>query len=226
LYWPRHIYGRLVQELSAQGAKAIGLDILFGELRPDHKTKLRDGTVVSSDAYFTNAMAQAGKRCLGATPEVMPHPIFRAASLSMGHISTRPDADGVLRRVRAFLDHRIWHAEILKQAQLNGWTLRRRRCHQTNWLLIQGTKTNRVSLTEDGLFNPYELAGRQPPGGFVRLARAYEDMRVWHLGIVLAAMELGADVSRAQVDLKRGRITLSPTNGAARVLPVDGEGRL
>ena len=46
LYWPRHIYGRLVQELSAQGAKAIGLDILFGELRPDHKTKLRDGTVV------------------------------------------------------------------------------------------------------------------------------------------------------------------------------------
>src|SRR5512134_2809418 len=45
LYWPRHIYGRLVHELSAQGAKAIGLDILFAELRPDHKTKLRDSTL-------------------------------------------------------------------------------------------------------------------------------------------------------------------------------------
>ena len=226
LYWPRHIYGRLVQELSAQGAKAIGLDILFGELRPDHKTRLRDGTAVSSDAYFTNAMAQAGNVVLGATPEVMPHPRFRAAALSIGHISTRPDADGVLRRVRAFLDHRIWHAEILKQAQLNGWDLEKVYVSSNELVFIQGTKTNRVSLTEDGLFNPYELAGRKPPGGFVRLARAYEDVRVWHLGIVLAAMELGADVSRAKVDLKRGRITLSPTNGATRVLPVDGEGRL
>jgi class 3 adenylate cyclase/CHASE2 domain-containing sensor protein len=226
LYWPRHIYGRLVQELSAEGAKAIGLDILFGELRPDHKTKLRDGTVVLSDAYLTNAMAQAGNVVLGATPEVMPHPIFRAAALSLGHISTRADADGVLRRVRVFLDHRIWHAEIVKQAQLNGWDLEKVQVSSNELVLIQGTKTNRVSLTEDGLFNPYELAGRKPPGGFVRLARAYEDLRVWHLGIALAAMELGADLSRAKVDLERGRITLSPTNGATRVLPVDGEGRL
>ena len=36
LYWPRHVYGRLVEELSAQGAKAIAFDVLFGELRPDH----------------------------------------------------------------------------------------------------------------------------------------------------------------------------------------------
>ena len=226
LYWPRHIYGRLVQELSAQGAKAIGLDVLFAELRPDHKTRLRDGTVVSSDAYFTNAMAQAGNVILGETPEVMPHPYFRAAALSIGHISTRPDADGVLRRVRAFLDHRIWHEEIRKQASLNGWDLEKAQVSSNELVFIQGTKTNRVSLTEDGLFNPYELTGRKPPGGFVRLARAYEDIRVWHLGIVLAAMELGADLSRAKVDLERGRITLSPRKGAARVLPVDGEGRM
>jgi class 3 adenylate cyclase/CHASE2 domain-containing sensor protein len=226
LYWPRHIYGRLVQELSAQGAKAIGLDILFAELRPDHKTKLRDGSEGSSDAYFTNAMAQAGSVVLGATPEVMPHPAFRSAALSIGHISTRPDADGVLRRVRAFLDHRIWHAEILKQAQLNGWDLQKTQVSSNELVFGQGTKTNRVSLTEDRLFNPYELTGGKPPGGFVRLAQAYEDVRVWHLGIVLAAMELGADVSRANVDLERGRITLWPTNGAPRVLPVDGEGRM
>jgi class 3 adenylate cyclase/CHASE2 domain-containing sensor protein len=226
LYWPRHIYGRLVQELSAQGAKAIGLDILFAELRPDHKTKLRDGTVVSSDALFTNAITQAGNVVLGATPEVMPHPAFRSAALSMGHISTRPDADGVLRRVKAFLDHRIWHPEILKHAQLNGWDLRKAQVSSNELIFVQDTKTNRVSLTEDGLFNPYELTGRKPPGGFVRLASAYQDVRVWHLGIVLAAMELGADLSKAEIDLKRGRITLSPTNGAPRVLPVDGEGRM
>src|ERR1700761_6334801 len=33
LYWPRHIYGRAVEELAAQGAKAIAFDVLFGELR-------------------------------------------------------------------------------------------------------------------------------------------------------------------------------------------------
>lgn len=36
LLWPRHIYGRLVRELSAQQAKAVALDVLFGEWRPDH----------------------------------------------------------------------------------------------------------------------------------------------------------------------------------------------
>ena len=35
LYWPRHIYGRVIEELSAQGAKTIAFDVLFGELRPD-----------------------------------------------------------------------------------------------------------------------------------------------------------------------------------------------
>ena len=36
LYWPRHVYGRVVEELSAQGAKCVAFDVLFGELRPDH----------------------------------------------------------------------------------------------------------------------------------------------------------------------------------------------
>src|SRR5580698_1573113 len=31
LYWPRHVYGRLVEELSAEGARAIAFDVLFGE---------------------------------------------------------------------------------------------------------------------------------------------------------------------------------------------------
>ena len=36
LKWPRQVYGRLVEELSAQGAKAVAFDVQFGELRPDH----------------------------------------------------------------------------------------------------------------------------------------------------------------------------------------------
>ena len=36
LYWPRHVYGPLIRELSAQGSEAVAFDILFRELRPDH----------------------------------------------------------------------------------------------------------------------------------------------------------------------------------------------
>lgn len=226
LYWPRHIYGRLVQELSAQGAKAIGLDVLFAELRPDHgPVKLPGGTEVPSDNYFTNAIAQAGNVVLAATPEVMPHPGFRAAALSIGHISTEIDADGVLRRVQAVRDHRVWHEEIRKQAELNGWNLDRAQIISNQVLFIKDAKTNTLNLTEDGLFNRYDLIGGKPPGGFARLQRAYEDVRVWHLGLVLAAIELGVDLSKAEVNLAQEQITLAGTNGATRILPVDGEGR-
>src|SRR4029077_17446758 len=35
LYWPRQIYGRVVQELADQHAKTVAFDVIFGELRPD-----------------------------------------------------------------------------------------------------------------------------------------------------------------------------------------------
>jgi len=34
LYWPRQVYGRVVQELAQQGAKTIAFVIILGELRP------------------------------------------------------------------------------------------------------------------------------------------------------------------------------------------------
>jgi len=34
LYWPRHIYGRMLRELSTQGARTVGFDIIFGEVAP------------------------------------------------------------------------------------------------------------------------------------------------------------------------------------------------
>ena len=46
LYWPRQVYGRVVHELAAQGAKAVALDVIFGELRPDHPpVQMLDGSL-------------------------------------------------------------------------------------------------------------------------------------------------------------------------------------
>jgi adenylate cyclase len=61
--------------------------------------------------------------------------------------------------------------------------------------------------------------------GFSMQGKAYRDRRVWHMGIVMAAAELGLDLEKAEIDLGGGRIHLPGTNGVHRTLPVDGEGR-
>ena len=49
--WPRHIYGRLVHELTAEGVKAVAFDILYGELHPDHDpVLLPDGQLMMRES--------------------------------------------------------------------------------------------------------------------------------------------------------------------------------
>jgi len=61
LYWPRHVYGRVVEELAAEGAKVIAFDVLFGELRPDHApVQMADGSIMESDDFFALQMRHAG----------------------------------------------------------------------------------------------------------------------------------------------------------------------
>ena len=60
LYWPRQVYGRLVEELSAQGAQTVAFDVLFGELRNDHPpVQMADGSLVESDDFFARQMRRA-----------------------------------------------------------------------------------------------------------------------------------------------------------------------
>ncbi len=78
LYWPRHVYGRLVRELALQGAKAVAFDVIFGELSPDHApvtvsdkalldsrklfgqslTRVEDQVLVESDDFFAWQMKE------------------------------------------------------------------------------------------------------------------------------------------------------------------------
>ena len=116
LYWPRHVYGRLVRELKNQGARAVGLDILFDQLRPFDKPVPVGGEWMESDTFFRREMRQAGNVVLG-TADVAPHPKFRDAAAAIADIATIRDADGVLRRARAFRDYRLWHPEILTSGE-------------------------------------------------------------------------------------------------------------
>src|SRR6185503_15790012 len=51
-------------------------------------------------------------------------------------------------------------------------------------------------------------------------------VRVWHLGIAMAARPLNMDLSKAEIDLAHGRIIIPAANGVRHVVPVDEEGRI
>ena len=62
--------------------------------------------------------------------------------------------------------------------------------------------------------------------GVLRRAKAYKDTpeggRLWHMGIVLAAKELGLDLTRSIV--QDDRIILQGDNGVKRIIPLDSDG--
>lgn len=117
LYWPRQVYGRLVEELSAQGAKTVAFDVLFGELRHDHPpVQMADGSLMESDDFFALQIHRAGNVLLAAEPDLVPPDLFLTNALAPGDISTERDSDGVLRRVRAFDNQGVWDMGIVLAA--------------------------------------------------------------------------------------------------------------
>lgn len=145
LYWPRHIYGRALRELSAQGARAVAFDVLFGEPRHDHfpvpeatgrwpdltnfLASLHPGqalttyeieqgkqTAIDSDDHFAWQLKRAGMAILAAERGVLPPPLFATNTLAVGDITADRDTDGVLRRAKAFRTYRDWHP-LFKQIE-------------------------------------------------------------------------------------------------------------
>jgi adenylate cyclase len=127
--WPRYLYGLVIQELKAQGAKAVGFDILFAELQPpstNTDVQLASGPM-HSDEYFAAQLKRTRNVILAvmdgeATTNnqwqgLPPHPLFRTNTLGIAHIVTDTDADGVLRRALAYRDDpnlgRIWNMGIV-----------------------------------------------------------------------------------------------------------------
>ena len=250
LYWPRHVYGRLVRELSTQGAEAAALDMLFTGLRPDHfpiqvrdspdgglerflnrlhpdsqTVRLGSNLMVESDDFFAWQLHQAGNVILAAEKATLIPDLFRTNAASLGDVSAEKDNDGVLRRAKAFTTYRRWHPLFLKAADDYGLDLGAARIGTNAIILSQPDgNTVKVPLGADGCFALADFVGDKLPAGWPSRARPFDDERVWQMGIVLAASALGFDLSAAQVDIPGGKITFRAANGVERVLPVDSEG--
>jgi class 3 adenylate cyclase len=171
---------------------------------------------------------QAGNVLIAATPELTPPDLFRTNTLALGDVTTEKDADGKLRRVRAFHQVRRWHPLFCRAAadpdiQAD---LARAQFQPGKILLPQTGSTNviTVPLDADGNFALADFLGDTLPPGAAPRARAFTDETFWQMGIVLAAQALKLDLINAVVDLPHGCITLHGSRGVERVIPVDANG--
>jgi class 3 adenylate cyclase len=227
LYWPRHVYGRLVEELSAQGAKTIAFDVLFGELRPDHApVQMADGSLIESDDFFALQMRHASNVVIAITPELRPPDLFATNALALGGISTDKDSDGTLRRVEAFHVYRHWHPLLKKAAAEFGLDLDNAQFAPNKIILPQTGTTNVIAIPVDAEnnFSLADFIGDKLSPEIAPKAKSFTDERIWHMGIVLAAQELKLDLQNAEIDLPHGKIILRGANGVERVIPVDANG--
>jgi class 3 adenylate cyclase/CHASE2 domain-containing sensor protein len=226
LYWPRQVYGRLVDELAEQGARAVALDIIFGELRPDHASvDMGDGTFPDSDEFFALQMRHASNVIIALTKEVIPPALFATNALALGDITTEKDSDGILRRVQVFRIYTNWHPAFRQAETEFGLDLNKARVEKRRIVLPQAGGTNiSVPLDNEGNFDLADFVGDAIPPGMERKPKPFTKERAWHMGVVLAARELKLDLARAEVDLPHGRITLRGEGGIERVIPVDESG--
>jgi len=219
LYWPRMVYGHVVEELSAQGAKCIAFDVLFGELRTDHpKAMLANGGFMESDAFFAAQMFQASNVISAFTPDVTPPDLFVTNCRALGDISTDRDTDGVLRRIKSF--NLKWHPVFKLAARDLNFDLERAQI-EADKIIIPTPATNvTIKLDHDGNFDLAPFVGEKIPARFKRFAPPFT--RVWDMGIVMAAQELKLDLDHAEID--PGKIVLRGPNGLERRIFVDADG--
>ena len=184
LYWQRHVYGRLVGELAAQGAQTIAFDVLFGELRSDHpQVQMADGGLMESDEFFAVQAQRAGNVLLAATPEVAPPALFTTNALALGDISTEKDSDGILRRVKAFRDLRRWHPLFQKIEDNPELAV-----HLTNAIFAPGkiilpqtglTNTIEIPVDAENNFTLADFGIEKLPPGVAPKAKAFATERIW-----------------------------------------------
>lgn len=210
LYWPRAVYGYMLRELIAEGAKAVAFDVLFANLRPDHEpVKDSDGTVISSDEFFARQIRKHGGVILAGSKGVIPPPLFTTNAWAIASITGEKDPDGVLRKTRAFEEFQILHPLLRLASRI-----------ESNKVVFTLENNNEFILhvDEEGCFKLSDL-GETPPPGTPDRQKVYTKYRLWNLGIALAAYELGLDLNSAEI--LEDRIIFKNKNGEQKVVPCD-----
>jgi class 3 adenylate cyclase/CHASE2 domain-containing sensor protein len=225
LYWPRQVYGRGLDELSREGAKAVAFDVLFAERRPDQPpVKFQGGSSISSDDYFAAELANAGNVILAAGQGVLPNSLFQSNAWAVANITTERDADGILRRDQAFLEYKDWNWIIKQAAADYGFVLSETRSEPGKITFFQRDGEPTVLATDtNGMIDTTNFAN-PVPARVPKKFQPFKTMRVWSMGIVMAAYQLKLDLDKSEIDLPHHLIVLHGQHGLTRVIPVDSDG--
>lgn len=250
LYWPRHVYGRVVDELTAQGVRAIAFDVLLPLARPDHapvrvagpaareaerfereihpkQTPLivDDALILESDDYFAWQMRRSGRVILAVERDVPALPLFATNAMTLADVSADRDGfDGVLRRARPFTMHRRWHPAFLGAQEDYGVQLDRAVVGRSTILLpVREGEPVTVEIDDQGRFALADFYGDELPPDVPAKALPFTEHRVWHMGIVLAAAELGLDLDSAIIEPRR---ILLAGPGGTREVPLTPDGNV
>lgn len=98
--WSRNIHAQLVERLTAAGAKAIVLDIIFAEAeqqRPDADRNLIAAVSASGRVALPIVFEQSAPG--EVLVETLPMPALSQAAAALGHVHIDLDPDGIARRV-------------------------------------------------------------------------------------------------------------------------------
>ncbi len=225
LYWPRQVYARGLEELSRQGAKAAAFDVLFAEKRPDQPDiNLPGGASMSSDDYFALQLKNSGNAILAADQDLLPDTLFRTNAWRIANISTQRDADGVLRRDQAFLEYKDWHWIIKQAAAAYGFNLSKTRTEPGKITFYQRDGDSIIFPADShGMIDTTNFVNPVPPGVPPHFP-PFTTIRVWSMGIVMAAYQLKLDLDKSEIDLPNHRIVLHGEHGLTRFIPVDSHG--
>ena len=229
LYWPRYIYGDLIDELNHRGAETIAFDVIFSEERPDHgHLELSSGELVSSDQIFAFQMRSSSNVIIVAEPNLVPPPLFSESAASLALIQTEADRDGVLRRIRPYENVRIWHPAIQR-------ILGQRYHYDLSSALIDESEIEfrsreydplMLPLDENGHFDILDIVDELPEEIEQTKAPPFDTRRVWHLGITIAARHLELDLKQALVDEGSNTIRIPTANGTELQVPLDDSGNM
>lgn len=228
LYWPRQVYARGLDELTKEGAKAVAFDVFFVERRSDQPgVALTNGDFMPSDEYFAEKLRNAGNIILAADSgtSTVPDSLFKTNAWRIGNIATDRDADGTLRRERAFTEYREWHWITLQFASQLDFDLTKTDV-QPGKIVFHGKnrdETVRFDTDSQGMINTTDVVNPVPAGVPVKFA-PFTNKRMWSMGILMAAYQLGLDLDNPEIDLPHHRIVLHGENGLIRVIPVDENG--
>lgn len=219
LLWPRYLYAKVLEELRAQGARAVGFDVFFSDIRHDHASLSIGNTNIDSDAYFSVQLRRSKDTAviLAAVTNSVPAFLFRVGSTRLGDVHSLRDSDGIARRIRVYQDYEIPTFDLEYYAHREGMRL----VQFYPQVVLQDYEDH--SLVTNRL-DANERLEVESSNGRTLLIATREQRRVWSMGIQLAASVLGLDLERAFV--KEGRLHLPGTNGVSRVIPINRHGQI